>query len=134
MQNTPRHVAVSSSVGTTSGGTLEMLGMLIDHGADIEAREGTGKTPLLLAVAIDHFTSSARALNVQVVNFLLEHDADACAVDDNGNNAAQLADKRHYMFNETGKFEQRPITPDRVLSLGPRGGRGMGRVRGAAGR
>ena len=111
-----------------------MLGMLIDHGADIEAREGTGKTPLLLAVAIDHFTSSARALNVQVVNFLLERGADARAVDDNGKNAAQLADERHYMFNETGKFEQRPITPDRVLSFGLRGGRVRGRGRGAAGR
>lgn len=130
MQNTPLHVAVSSPAGTISGGTLEMIGMLIDHGADIEAREGTGKTPLLLAVAIDHFTSSARALNVQVVNFLLERGADARAVDDNGKNAAQLADERHYMFDETGKFEQRPITPDRVLSFGPRGGRVRGRGRG----
>jgi ankyrin repeat protein len=47
--NTPLHLAIASVHGAYVGETLEVVTALLNHGAEIEAREGTGKTPLLLA-------------------------------------------------------------------------------------
>src|SRR5262249_42879468 len=35
-------------------GPLELVRLLVDAGADVDAREGRGMTPLMLAVATDH--------------------------------------------------------------------------------
>jgi ankyrin repeat protein len=130
--NTPLHLAVTSALGAMTGGTLQVVTGLLDHGADIEAKEGTGKTALLLAISQDFGHPNSRRSNEQVVNYLLESGANLHAVDTTGKNAVQLAGERHYMFGETGKFERKPLPPlsARHLDVGPgrgRGRRGFGR-------
>lgn len=130
--NTPLHLAVASAYGASMGQTLEVVNVLLDHGADIEAKEGTGKTPLLLAISTKFYNMGTWTPNEKAVNYLLEHGADPHAVDDAAKNAFQLADDRHYMFSMTGKFERKPIPPRSTyeLNMGP----GRGRGRGASGR
>lgn len=48
--NTPLRLTVASDHDASTGEPLEVLKALLDHGADIEANEGSGKTPLLLAI------------------------------------------------------------------------------------
>jgi ankyrin repeat protein len=130
--NTPLHLAVASAHGSMMGGALQVVTALLDHGADIEAKEGAGKTPLLLAISTEFDSPYGRRPNEQVVSYLLERGADHHAVDDSGKSAVQLADERHYMFGGTGKFERKPLPPrsSRDWNVGP----GRGRGRGAQGR
>lgn len=130
--NTPLHLAIASTHGAMMGQTLEVVKVLLEHGADIEAKEGTGKTPLLLAISTKFYNMGTWTPNEKVVNHLLEHGADPHAVDDAAKNAFQLADEMHYMFSEIGKFERKPIPPQssHELNTGP----GRGRGRGAYGR
>ncbi|OWY42169.1 uncharacterized protein AALT_g1922 [Alternaria alternata] len=131
--NTPLHLALVSVHGAFVGATLEVVTALLNHGAGIEAREGTGKTALLLAITRE-YDSDAKSCthNERVVNYLLERGADPYAVDDVGKNAFQLADDRNYTLSEVGKFERKPRPPISVhkRNIGP--GRGQGR--GAYGR
>jgi ankyrin repeat protein len=130
---TPLHLAIASAHGAFVGATLEVVTALLNHGAEIEAREGTGKTPLLLAIS-RKYNSNAKSCthNEKVVNYLLEHGADPYAVDDAGKNAFQLADDRNYTLSKMGKFERKPAPPISVheRNMGP----GRGRGRGAYGR
>ncbi|RYN22610.1 hypothetical protein AA0112_g9853 [Alternaria arborescens] len=130
---TPLHLAIASAHGAFVGATLEVVTALLNHGAEIEAREGTGKTPLLLAIS-RKYNSNAESCthNEKVVNYLLKRGADPYAVDDAGKNAFQLADDRNYTLGEVGKFERKPAPPISVheRNLGP----GRGRGRGAYGR
>lgn len=126
-RNTPLHLAVASAHGALMGQTLEVVAALLDHGADIEAKEGTGKTPLLLAISTKVYNSGSWTPNDKVVNYLLTRGADPDAVDDSEKNAFQLADDRHYKFGETGKFERRPLPPRSSHDHNMGGGRGRGR-------
>jgi cytohesin len=130
---TPLHLAIDSAHGAFVGATLEVVTALLNHGAEIEAREGTGKTPLLLAIS-RKYNSNAKSCthNEKVVNYLLKRGADPYAVDDAGKNAFQLADDGNYTLGEVGKFERKPAPPMSVheRNLGP----GRGRGRGAYGR
>jgi ankyrin repeat protein len=127
--NTPLHLAVASAHGASMGGALQLVTALLDYGADIEAKEGAGKTPLLLAISTEFDGFYSRKSNEQVVNYLLERGADPHAVDDSGRSAVQLADERHYMFGGTGKFERKPLPPrsSQDWNVGPGIGRGRGR-------
>ena len=69
------------------GQMWEVVNVLLAHGADIEAKEGTGKTPLLLAISTKFYDMGTWAPNEKVVNRLLEHGADLHAVDDAVKNA-----------------------------------------------
>ena len=61
-----------------SEGHFEVAELLLEHGANIEARKEVGKTPLIMAV-------SWRQPNfIEVVKFLLEHKADVNSQDGNG--------------------------------------------------
>ncbi|KAH7346043.1 ankyrin repeat-containing domain protein [Pyrenochaeta sp. MPI-SDFR-AT-0127] len=128
--NTPLHLAVASAHGALNGQTLEVVTALLDHGADIEAKEGTGKTPLLLAISTKFYNRWSWTSNEKAVNCLLERGANPHAVDDSAKNAFQLADDKHYKFSETGQFERKPPQFSHEHNMG--GGRG--RVRGAYGR
>ena len=90
------------------GSTLEVVTALLDQGADIEAKEGTGKTPLLLAILTKfyRYDMGTWAPNEKVVNHLLKHGADPHAVDDAAKNAFELADVMHYMFSKIEKDEE----------------------------
>lgn len=126
---TPLHLAIASAHGAFVGATLKVVTALLNHGADIEAREGTGKTPLLLAIS-RKYNSNAKSCthNEKVVNYLLERGADPYAADDAGKNAFQLADDRNYTLSEVGKFERKPAPPISVheRDMGPGRGRGRG--------
>jgi ankyrin repeat protein len=130
---TPLHLAIASAHGAFVGATLEVVTALLNHGAEIEAREGTGKTPLLLAIS-RNYNSNAKSCthNEKVVNYLLERGADPYAVDDAGKDAFELAGDRNYTLSEVGKFERKPAPPISVheRNMGP----GRGRGRGAYGR
>jgi ankyrin repeat protein len=119
--NTPLHIAIAFADGTLVRRTLQIVAALLDHGADIEAKDGAGKMPLLLAISTRLYS------NEKVVNYLLDRGADPHAVDSSGKSATQLADHKHYMFGRTGKFERKPLPPRsfRGLDVGP--GRGTGR-------
>lgn len=125
--NTPLHLAIVSAHGALMGQTLEVVNVLLGHGADIEAKEGTGKTPLLLAISTKFYKLGAWTPNEEVVNHLLEHGADPHAVDAAAKNAFQLADEMHYMFSNTGKFGRKPIPPQSSHKLYTGHGRGRGR-------
>ncbi|CAN9240193.1 unnamed protein product [Alternaria sp. RS040] len=130
---TPLHLAIASAHGAFVGATLEVVTALLDHGAEIEAREGTGKTPLLLAISRKYNSNAkSRTHNEKVVNYLLQRGADPYAVDNAGKNAFELADDRSYTLSEVGKFERKPAPPISVheRNMGP----GRGRGRGAYGR
>lgn len=66
-QGYPMHFAVNSSV--------EMIQLLIEHGADVNVKDEKGKTPL-------HIT--AVTPSVEKMQLLIEHGADVNAVDANG--------------------------------------------------
>jgi ankyrin repeat protein len=97
--------------------TLEVVTALLNHGAEIEAREGTGKTPLLLAITRE-YDSNAKSCtnNEKVVNCLLERGADPYAIDNAGKNVFQLADDRNYTLSEVEKFERNPPPSSNIFS------------------
>jgi ankyrin repeat protein len=131
--NTPLRLAIASVHGAFVEATLEVVTALLNHGAEVEARESTGKTSLLLAITRE-YDSDAKSCthNEKVVSYLLERRADPYAVDDTGENAFQLADDRNYTLVEVGKFESKPPSPiySHERNMGP----GRGRGRGAYGR
>ena len=72
-----------------------VLRLLLEHGADINGRSKSGKTPL-------HWGSYYGAL--EAVRLLVEHDADVEAKDNDGKTALQLAhgDKAVKLLREHG--------------------------------
>ena len=62
---TPLHIA-------TGKNSLEMVSLLLDHGADIEAKDNDGWTPLRIA-AVEHSLDMAR--------LLIENDASTDGID-----------------------------------------------------
>lgn len=71
-----------------AAGRTDNLRLLLDKGADINARDRDGQTPLMLA---------AKASRRETVRFLLERGADADAVDQEGNRALEHAKSEDIM-------------------------------------
>ena len=69
----------------SSGGKLEAMRCLLDHGANINARAVDGRTPLHCAIMYS---------NVQAARFLLERGADVNACDNDGNTPSHLAEEQ----------------------------------------
>ena len=76
-------------------GTLDIFSALPNHSADSEAKYGTDKTPLLLAVAEAPFGDLEHVLNGSVGDGMLARGADVGVVVDNGKSAYQSPDQRH---------------------------------------
>jgi ankyrin repeat protein len=98
---TPLHVAVAAK-GPVMPDTVAIL---LNKGANIEAKDSTGRTPLLVAIATD----GNFAPNEGIVNCLLRQRANTQVEDHAGRNAIQLAEARRYTINETGRFERIPV-------------------------
>lgn len=130
--NTLLHLVATSAEGSMGGTHLEAVTALLYYGADIEAKESTGKTPLLLAISTNIYNEGGYTPNKKMVELLLQRGANPYAANDSAKNAFQLADERHYQISETGNFERKPISPRYFDDHSMQGGRGRGR--GAYGR
>lgn len=69
------------------------LTLLISHGGDVNVREYGGWTPLIHAVdvAADGAAQAGEQPSLDLLHFLLAHGADPTLCDDQGRNAADLA-------------------------------------------
>ena len=76
-----KHTALHSAL---LEGHSDVVQVLIDAGADIEARNGLGRSPLLVA-------SSEGKLSI--IKMLVEAGANACATDNEGNTCLTIAEK-----------------------------------------
>jgi ankyrin repeat protein len=75
----PRDIVLCNAVET---GKVEIVRLLLDRGAEVNARGGMGVTPLMMASQYNH---------PKVVRLLLERGADATVKDDRGFDAYQFA-------------------------------------------
>jgi uncharacterized protein len=78
MRVQPLHAAIAA-------GSAEVAGLLLDEGADVNARQQAGYTPLMGAAA---------AGREDLVELLLAHGATVAAVSDEGKTAAGVARER----------------------------------------
>lgn len=65
--------------------------MLIEHGADVDAKNNDGDTPLLLALTPSYWTQKSSRQCAEVTRILLEHGADANAQNKYGLTPFRLA-------------------------------------------
>jgi len=78
---TPLHSLARANINpTTEVAAREIMDMLLAAGADLEARDFSGHTPLLLTIG-NGYTSS---ISPTALNLLLSAGADLCAMDSNG--------------------------------------------------
>ena len=68
-------------------GTSEKINILVEAGADVEARDATGKTPLLIA-------ADASGATTDMLQALIDAGADIRATDNRDQSALDLARKR----------------------------------------
>lgn len=125
--------ALHWAVDIHMGKSLYVIDALLDHGADIEAKDSNGATPLLRAI----MTDGIRPTNEDTVNYLLERETDTHAMDNLERNAAQLANAKGFRISESGKFERKPVPQSaRVCQRGWCRGWGVnrGHERGVRGR
>jgi ankyrin repeat protein len=108
--NTPLHLAITSAHSVSVRQALEVARALLDYGADIEAKDVGGKTPLLLAISTKVYYVGTYVPNEKLVNWLLERGAYPHAVDGAGRTASQLANDIGFMFDEAGKFVRKPVS------------------------
>jgi ankyrin repeat protein len=126
-KNTPLHLVASPEIASlllTSGaspasknkygqtplhqanyaGYIDVIAQLLKHSADIEAKNSSGKTPLLSAMFYTGCSWVSKK-DEQTVNCLLERGADMGAANEEIQSAAQLIDLNGYYINEAGKLE-----------------------------
>lgn len=96
---TPLHQA-------SCAGHIDVITQLLDHGADIEAKDSSGNTPLLSAVS---YTGGnwVSEKDERTINYLLQHGADIGAANEDGQSAAQLIDLMGYYVNKAGELESK---------------------------
>jgi ankyrin repeat protein len=107
------HAAVIANIDPRSSAPVRAVGALLDYGADMEAQDSLGRTPLLLAIDTNGFQTPRK----DVVNYLIERGADMEAVKGSRKNAVQLADARGFRITKRKQFERKPPPP---FVYGPR--------------
>lgn len=89
-------------------GFLPAAQVLLEHGANINAKQNIGVTPLMQAV---------RSRNLALVKFLLDKNADINVADDNGDTALHYA-YRHQIIPIIRELEDRGANPEAVNKAG----------------
>lgn len=78
--------------------------MLLEHGANLEAKNNPGATPLYLAFRTSRFNSGN---SLDLSNMLLQLGADKHAMDDAGKRAIDLANQDRWDFDEAGRLQEK---------------------------
>ncbi len=86
-EKTALHHAVGGWMYTWQS-THKIMSLLVGAGANVNATDAHGFTPLMLAASVKNFTSK----QLEVVKFLLGNGANRLLVNEDGDTAAQLAD------------------------------------------
>jgi hypothetical protein len=103
-RNTPLHLAAPSAYNPRIRDALQVSTALLDYSADIEAKEGGGKTTLLLAISTKLDNQYGDKPDNQVVNSFLKCGAKPRAIDKSGKDAAQRADEKDHTFGKAGQL------------------------------
>lgn len=80
---------------------IEIVASLINHGADVNARDDNGWTPLMSAAQNRDLTS-----DVRIISALLDRGAEVNAVNERGETPLTLACLDHMNFNSKGRGQQ----------------------------
>ncbi|KAI9805730.1 MAG: hypothetical protein M1833_005223 [Piccolia ochrophora] len=80
MRNALHSLALVAINSTREPAAKEIFDMLLAAGADLEARDGSGNTPLLLCIGNQFYERDSP----RILNLLLSAGADPCAMDSNG--------------------------------------------------
>lgn len=109
---TPLHYATVISRSGYSSAPIILA--LLDHGADLEAKDSDGATPLLRAIATD----GTKPTQKEVVRLLVERGANMDAKQNDGQGVADLAKARGFRFSG-GLFEEIPRPPSNFFGPPP---------------
>jgi ankyrin repeat protein len=121
------HFACSHYQFKTKVDMITTATLLMDRGADIEAIDSTGATPLRLAFA-RHLDTHGDTPDL--INTLLQRGADRRALDDGGTLICNPLDSRKWFWDDAGFLREEPAPPPKYPPGLWRGGRGRGTGRG----
>ncbi|EUC28824.1 hypothetical protein COCCADRAFT_8853 [Bipolaris zeicola 26-R-13] len=104
-------MAINAIKTLTGPRILAMATLLLDYGANLEAKVETGATPL--RKAIDGMVSAngkiGRGSEPGRFNMLIEKGADRYVADNAGIRIEDLIDPNYWFFDETGRLELKSI-------------------------
>jgi ankyrin repeat protein len=87
----------SAIMKATETGNLEIFEILMNHGADLEAKDGNGQNPFILAARYESF---------EIMDALIERGVDLKAMDHEGRNALCIAMEKGYEEVANKLFDQ----------------------------
>jgi ankyrin repeat protein len=119
--DTALHYACWNILFDTQATPPSVAEVLIDHGADLEAKDGSGATPLFSSVARHH---DGPYFAPHMVNMLLRRGANKLAPNDEGKTVLDLIDPEKWSWNGDGMLRAKP-PPPKPFARG-RGGGGRG--------
>lgn len=120
------------------GQRLAIINFLLEHGADINARDEAGSTPLLDSWSCTHWYTHGSfqydcRYSPDISKLLLKKGADRLATDGQTRTPMELVDREKWILDEDGfayarpkPFWDPPKSPPRRGGRGGRGGRGRG--------
>lgn len=97
---------------------LKAMDYVMEHGADVDARDDKGLTPLMKLVynfGAAHSTSPSRREQLDIARRLLEHGADPNAVDDSGRDAVAILVERFKRLSNSTSMEKVRYTDSTAL-------------------
>jgi ankyrin repeat protein len=104
-----------------------IIGMLLEHGAELDAMNQQGKTPLLNSVANVTYASEFQ-FSPTVCNLLLEKGAEKTLSNAEGKTMVEIVNDSHsWIFGEEGHVVSREEPQEFARLLSPSRGRGRGR-------
>jgi ankyrin repeat protein len=101
--------------------------VLVDHGADLEAKDNSGATPLFSYVAHHH---KRHIFTPNMLNVLLRRGANKLAPNNEGKTILDLIDPEKWMWDADGTLRAKPPPPPKRFNSRGRGRGGRGTYRG----